>query len=700
MASAFHIRIGVTNWPAKAAKGGRNLTSHLPISHSAARKPFCAIRSCSASGADRSPTSAGPLEKKMMKLEELEEEEVKRKSLKDYFDEAEVLIRSSSGGGSPPRWFSPLECRLQLEDSPLLLYLPGLDGVGLGLVLQHQKLGKLFDVWCLHIPVMDRTPFQDLVRLVEETIKAENERFKGRPIYLVGESFGACLAIAVAVRNPDLDIVLILANPGTSYCNSPLTNLLPVLEHLPAQLSDSLLQLLSLISGESFKVALHLQQIALELSQGLALLSSYHSVLAKMLPRETLLWKLQMIKSASSYANSRLHVCQAQTLVLASGRDQLLPSQKEAERIFKALPKRDIRIFSDSGKMPRCEIRIFNDASHFLFMEQNIDLASIIKGTSFYRHRKFHDYVHDYMPPTRSEFEAISKGFRWIDAATGPVMLSTLDDGKIVRGLGGIPHEGPVIFVGYHMLLGIEIFPLVMSLFEERNVVLRGMAHPMIFVKLNEQSTETSMFDPHRLMGAVPVSPSNLYKLLSSKSYILLYPGGMREALHNKGEEYQLFWPDRSEFVRMAAKFGAKIVPFGVVGEDDVCQLVFDYKDQMKIPYLRNINQKARVQNVRLRTDMEGEVANQNGYLPGVVPKLPGRFYYLFGKPFDTAEIKNEVSDREKAQEMYVQVKSEVERCISYLKNKRESDPYRSVFARLLYRAIQGSESDVPTFEI
>lgn len=40
-----------------------------------------------------------------------------------------------------------------------------------------------------------------------------------------------------------------------------------------------------------------------------------------------------------------------------------------------------------------------------------------------------------------------------------------------------------------------------------------------------------------------------------------------------QGEEYQLFWPERSEFVRMAARFGAKIIPFGVVGEDDICEV-------------------------------------------------------------------------------------------------------------------------------
>lgn len=40
-------------------------------------------------------------------------------------------------------------------------------------------------------------------------------------------------------------------------------------------------------------------------------------VLADILPRDTLLWKLQMMKSASSFANSRLHAVKAQILILA-----------------------------------------------------------------------------------------------------------------------------------------------------------------------------------------------------------------------------------------------------------------------------------------------------------------------------------------------------------------------------------------------
>lgn len=40
-----------------------------------------------------------------------------------------------------------------------------------------------------------------------------------------------------------------------------------------------------------------------------------------------------------------------------------------------------------------------------------------------------------------------------------------------------------------------------------------------------------------------------------------------------QGEEYKLFWPKQQEFVRMAARFGATIVPFGAVGEDDIAQV-------------------------------------------------------------------------------------------------------------------------------
>lgn len=114
-------------------------------------------------------------------------------------------------------------------------------------------------------------------------------------------------------------------------------------------------------------------------------------------------------------------------------------------------------------------------------------------------------------------------------------MFSTLEDGKIVRGLGGIPTEGPVLLVGYHMLMGMELIPLVETFLKEKKILLRGMAHPSLFSDLVEpESRESSFPDILKLYGASPVGATNLFKLLASKSHVLLYPGGAREALHYK----------------------------------------------------------------------------------------------------------------------------------------------------------------------
>lgn len=75
--------------------------------------------------------------------------------------------------------------------------------------------------------------------------------------------------------------------------------------------------------------------------------------------------------------------------------------------------------------------------------------------------------------------------------------------------------------------------------------------------------------------GAVPVSARNIFALLQQGEAVLLYPGGVREAYKGRDEQYKLFWPEKSEFVRMAAKFDATIVPFsGKVRCMPVCQLL------------------------------------------------------------------------------------------------------------------------------
>lgn len=107
-----------------------------------------------------------------------------------------------------------------------------------------------------------------------------------------------------------------------------------------------------------------------------------------------------------------------------------------------------------------------------------------------------------------------------------------------MKGLAGVPSEGPVLLVGYHNLMGLELYPLVEEFLRQKSIVVRGVAHPQLFVADSNSSPEFSMNDWFRVFGALPVTPSNLFKLLSSKSHVLLYPGGAREALHYKVSSY------------------------------------------------------------------------------------------------------------------------------------------------------------------
>ena len=47
-----------------------------------------------------------------------------------------------------------------------------------------------------------------------------------------------------------------------------------------------------------------------------------------------------------------------------------------------------------------------------MWQEDDIDLVTIIKGTTFYRRGRFFDPVSDYMPPTPPEFNNIYEEHR------------------------------------------------------------------------------------------------------------------------------------------------------------------------------------------------------------------------------------------------------------------------------------------------
>ncbi|KAF3670874.1 Acyltransferase-like protein, chloroplastic [Capsicum annuum] len=291
------------------------------------------------------------------KLEPLWDDGYGTQTVKDYLEIASEIIKPDGG---PPRWFTPISAGPPLEDSPLLLFLPGMDGTGMGLVLHEKALGKFgacifpcmierhllvisSHLFCSDlvrqsylVPIaggrwqVSRAISRELVKFVERTVRMKHASSPNKPIYLVGDSFGGCLALAVAAHNPKIDLVLILANPATSFGSTQLQSLLPLLESLPDEFHVTVPYLLSFIMGDPMKMAmvnidsmLPPGQISQRLSSNLIDLLVHLSGLADIIPKETLLWKLKLLRSASSYSNSRLHAVNAEVLVLA--RSDLCP---------------------------------------------------------------------------------------------------------------------------------------------------------------------------------------------------------------------------------------------------------------------------------------------------------------------------------------------------------------------------------------
>lgn len=79
------------------------------------------------------------------------------------------------------------------------------------------------------------------------------------------------------------------------------------------------------------------------------------------------------------------------------------------------------------------------------------------------------------------------------------------------------------------------------------------------------------------------------------------------QACKRKGEAYKLFWPGKAEFIRMAAKFGATIVPVAAIGADEAItthvtgeqlealQAALPFKLPFNLPFQMSEEQRARM---------------------------------------------------------------------------------------------------------
>ena len=164
---------------------------------------------------------------------------------------------------------------------------------------------------------------------------------------------------------------------------------------------------------------------------------------------------------------------------------------------------------------------------------------------------------------------------------------------------------------------------------------------------------------------------------------------------HGREEEYQLFWPDKVDFVRTAARFNATIVPISAVGMADSFNYILDAQQVVDLPFGLGDRAQQFANNVTsARFDMKND---EELFLPPIVtPGLPSRNYFVFGKPVETQLL--DPKNKAECREVYTSIQQDMTTAFADILQAREQDFFQDAPQRLAYERLTGQQA--PTFPI
>lgn len=577
-------------------------------------------------------------------------------------------------------------------DSELMLYLSDIDFTGTVPAVQFPSLVDSFELWRCTLPAEDRkTGFAQLAQAVEEWLRKQVA--EGRRVVLVGDGFGGLLALAVALRLGRALKGLVLVNPATGLSQKPWQSL----GTLPVKPLAELLQGAPAVGGQaSFEDGLG-DLIVKAATSAAGFRSAALAARSGTLDFRLRAWLRDGWEAVScDLRRPASRTSLPATLLAFSKDDTLLPSASEAGELRGLLMERCL-----TGRL---QVKELESRSHEP-LASDIDFAKIVKESPIFAYK---DPVTGYEFPSLEELEEGSKSVERIASVVSPVFCSFDAASPSLRsfGLAGVPTpaeagDRPVLLVGNHQIGGLDLGPLVREFLVTRGVIARGLAYPGAMRRMSESGP--SQF---QTFGAVPVSPRNIFKLLQQGEMVLLFPGGVREALHGPGEAYKLFWPSKTDFVRVAARFDALVVPFAGVGADDNVQVLANSRElRSKAEELLPFMARSQPKSGGLMPVSESLEAGMS--VPFMAPPLslatqssPGigdRFYFSFGKPVDLKDVSPK--DKGACKKAYASIRKAVEQELEWLQQARLEDPFRDLLRRQLFErvaSIEGSMRRIP----
>ena len=243
-----------------------------------------------------------------------------------------------------------------------------------------------------------------------------------------------------------------------------------------------------------------------------------------------------------------------------------------------------------------------------------------------------------------------------------------------IDGFENLPADGRYLLVGNHTTLGLFDVPfLVLDIYERTGVLVRSLGE--------RQHYRVPLWrDLLTHFGTVSGTRENTRRLLRSGQAVLVFPGGGREVARRRGEHYPLVWRERIGFARLALEFGYPVVPFSMIGADEMWDVVADADDVLYAP--------ARALAKRLDVDPKMLFPIVRGLGPTPLPR-PQRIYGRLAEPIDPRRFGTSWEDTAGAAKLRDEVRVAVARGIEQLELERADDPARRLAPRLRDEAVR-----------
>ncbi|MDH3994928.1 MAG: acyltransferase family protein [Gammaproteobacteria bacterium] len=219
----------------------------------------------------------------------------------------------------------------------------------------------------------------------------------------------------------------------------------------------------------------------------------------------------------------------------------------------------------------------------------------------------------------------------------------------LIIGADNIP-EQPCLFVGNHSLFALDGWVLGPVFNKELGRFVRGLGDKFLFSSpaIGERILKT---------GAVMGHPEVCSALMKDGRDLIVFPGGAQEAVKPTSELYELKWKERYGFVKLAAKHGYTIMPFGSVGPDEFYSHYIEGRDLPDSAPGKILKRLGLITD-DFRSDIMPPLPL--GALGTPFPK-PQRCYVGFGEPVDLSQYKGRTPTPKQQKSIRAEVAEQIE---------------------------------------